>query len=178
MNSQNLASWIQILTGIALLVGIVLVVWELQQSRDLVRAQLVADGFLSHQDNQRVFLGESFASTYAKACFDPENLTDAEMVQMWAYTDSLLTFVTRAQSYGAVGDSRWDWERLARGQIRRWLSTKVGRAEYVFAKQGGWLSSWIVEAAEELIANSELMDCTVNLGHFGLVRAAGDPILH
>ena len=40
MKSQALTSWIQILTGFAVLAGLGLVVWELQQTRDLVRAQL------------------------------------------------------------------------------------------------------------------------------------------
>ena len=45
MNSQTIANGIQTLTGIAVLIGLALVVLELRQSRGLARAQLAADGW-------------------------------------------------------------------------------------------------------------------------------------
>ena len=46
MNYQSLSNWIQIVTGIAILVGLGLVVLELRQSRDIALAQLSSDLFM------------------------------------------------------------------------------------------------------------------------------------
>ena len=45
MDTQKVAHWVQIATGAAMLVGIGLVVWELEQSKDVAMAQLTSDGY-------------------------------------------------------------------------------------------------------------------------------------
>ncbi len=175
MKSQALTSWIQILTGFAVLAGLGLVVWELQQTRDLVRAQLANAGYLSGSDTQRTFMGETFASTYAKACFQPEDLTDAELMQMTRYHEHLLLEVRRSKAYAEIGTHEFDWRQLARRNISLWLSTKVGRAEYVNAKKKGGYASWIYETAKGLLAGGELETCEkFHSDIFELVRAEGD----
>ncbi|TDJ24596.1 MAG: hypothetical protein E2O59_12410 [Gammaproteobacteria bacterium] len=178
MKSNNLANWIQVLTAFAVLLGLSLVVWELQQNRDLVRAQLANDGFLSHSDTQRTFLGESFAYTFAKACFEPEELSNAELVQMTAYGEHLLTEVARAKSYSEIGEHPFDWRILAQGRVKRWLSTKAGRADYVSLKEAEVLQPWVVETAEDLLSRYEIEPCTkIYNRYFQLVRADVDPLL-
>lgn len=178
MNSQILANWIQIVTGIGVLGGLVLVIWELQQSRDLVLAQLEAEGFISYQESKLSIMGEDFAATYAKACFDPTSLTDAELVQMAAYADANAGLVSRARAYSEIGESSdRSWEQGARRITREWLSTKVGRAEYVELTRRGRLSPWIAEVADQLIAEGALEDCRERYSYFELVRREGDPLL-
>ena len=178
MNSQVLTNWIQVFTGIAVLVGLGLVVWELQQTRDLVRAQLVTDGYISRSDTQRTFLGESFASTYAKACFQPEELTDAELFQMTKYAEHLRSEVIRAQGYQDIGDYSVGWEQLARSNLSEWLSTKVGRADYADLKKKGRLQPWVKEIAEDMLEKEEIISCAEDYkDYFELVRAKGEPLL-
>ena len=46
MNAQAIANWVQIITSVAVLVGLGLVVFELNQTRTLVKTQLTSDGFI------------------------------------------------------------------------------------------------------------------------------------
>ncbi len=177
MNSQTVANWIQVLTGIALLVGLVLVIFELQQTRDLVRAQLTSDGFRSLSENQRAFLGESFAETYAKACFSPDSLSDAELIQMHAYHEDQITMAARARIHTDVASHSQTWRQTARGRIRDWLSTKVGRAAYMSGRDKEILASWIIPIAEDLIARGDIYDCSDDFSYFDLVRANEEPLL-
>jgi hypothetical protein len=48
MDSQRVIDWIQITTGVALVLGLGLVGVELAQSRDVAEAQLNSDGFNQH----------------------------------------------------------------------------------------------------------------------------------
>lgn len=177
MNPRLVTNWIQIITGLGVIAGLVLVAMELQQSRDLVEAQLEAEGFLSYQESRLSIMGENFAATYAKACFDPTNLTDAELVQMEAFIDANVMLVARARAYSEIGGSSdRSWEQGARRVTREWLSTKVGRAEYIELKRSGRQSVWLEDTADMLIADGDLEDCKDRYRYFDLVRQEGDQV--
>ena len=67
MDSQKDADWVQIATGVALLVGLVLVVWELSQSRDVATAQLSSDGTDRYLQSAVPRMGENPAAALAKS---------------------------------------------------------------------------------------------------------------
>ena len=71
MNIDKANIWIQLTTAFAVLVGIGLVVWELQQVRTLTRAQLTNDMFSITAGNHAAMLGENAAALYG---FDLEAL--------------------------------------------------------------------------------------------------------
>ena len=80
MKSETLFNWIQTATGIAVLVGVVLVVWELRQSQDIAEAQMLTDDFNNNIQFFAAISGENAADILAKACNDPEALTSGEFV--------------------------------------------------------------------------------------------------
>ena len=76
---EMINSWAQIVTGIAVIAGLGLVVWELQITRqasmDTYTLILVSD---DSADTSSMY-GEQGAEVMAKACFEPSSLSNAEL---------------------------------------------------------------------------------------------------
>ena len=75
MNSEKLFTWIQAVTGVAVLIGLGLVIWELQQTRTLARIQVISDTRALNIQSQLLVLGEEPIDVLYKACVDPGSLS-------------------------------------------------------------------------------------------------------
>lgn len=77
---MKVLDWIQSLSAIAVLIGIGLVVVELRQSREIAQAQV----FTSNNDATMQMLesiaGENPTGALSKACTQPQDLTDQDML--------------------------------------------------------------------------------------------------
>lgn len=149
--------WIQILTGLAVLVGLVLVIWKLQQTRELSRAQLAADGWNEMMATGRSNLSETFSQVRYKSCVTPEELTDAEIQEILSWFYILRNEVARMRGYTDIGTYDIVWQELARNNIRVILSHKAGRVQYERGKGRWW--PWYEEIAEELIETNSIRSC-------------------
>lgn len=90
MTSETVLKWVQVVTGIAVFVGLILVVWELQQSREATMSQLSSDHYQISGQQRAAMYGENAAAVLAKACENPNDLTHAEYWILDAfYTDAL-----------------------------------------------------------------------------------------
>ena len=79
MESQRLSMWVQLVTGVAVLLGLGLVIWELRQTRDIAEAQLISDGYSQATQVHTSMFGEQAAEVLAKSCENPEELSDSEL---------------------------------------------------------------------------------------------------
>jgi len=79
VDAEKINNWVQTTTGVAIVIGLVLVVWELQQSREAVRTQLASDGYQIASQVRTAVMGEHTAAVLAKACDKPSELTRAEL---------------------------------------------------------------------------------------------------
>ena len=128
MDSQKVADWVQIATGVALLVGLGLVVWELSQSRDVATAQLSSDGTDQYLQSAVPRMGENPAAALAKACHDPQSLSDEELVVLDAYFTVLAAVPLRAYlitERSGLYEGRW--VDLARSMFPLILRSVSGR---------------------------------------------------
>ena len=78
MTLERLGHLSQIISGVILVVGVVLVVMELRQAKALAQAQLISDSFSIQIDRLVAQLGEDSAAVLAKACEGSEPLTYAD----------------------------------------------------------------------------------------------------
>ena len=99
-----MSNWIQIATGIGVLVGLFFVFIELQQAKQLASADLVSQGFSEGLSTQRSVMGEEFADVFAKACMHPEDLTDGEIVALDFYFFGQLYAVYRMEFLDGIAD--------------------------------------------------------------------------
>jgi hypothetical protein len=110
VNSQRIVDWIQIITGVALVLGLALVGVELTQSRDVAEAQLSSEGINQHHQSLIALMGENPAPALAKACHDPQALSDNELVVLDSYYASLITAVNRyylIEKKTGLSEGRW-----------------------------------------------------------------------
>jgi hypothetical protein len=155
---QKLSLLVQLATGIAVLFGLALVVWELQQTRQIAEAQRVNDGYTLLINDVRSMLGESFGEVYAKGCIEPSKLTDGEILQMREYYDANLFLIRRMRDIDVTEAFTLDWEEYAPGYIRHWLDSKVGRLHYEDRLRRG-LDPKIQQIAAEILESDLTTPC-------------------
>ena len=129
MGSTKLTDWIQLVTGLAVIIGLALVVYELRQSHTLAQQQAATATYSDLIAVQQTYLGEDFMTTFAKACTEPQNLTDRELLQMRAYRNIQLIVAARVKLNQETAGFDYDWRAAAEGPMQRWLYTPVGRAQ-------------------------------------------------
>ena len=117
---------VQLITGAALLIGVVLVLIELQQTRNLTFSQMVQDRFTSIVDQESRIYGENLADVFEKSCLNPEDLTLGEALTMDAYFGNQISQIIRYKSLQELGFMDdvgiYDWEFVGQGfrnNIRR-----------------------------------------------------------
>ena len=94
---------VQLITGAALLIGVVLVLIELQQTRTLTFSQMVQDRFTSIVDQDSRIYGENLADVFEKSCLNPEDLTLGEALTMDAYFGNQISQIIRYKSLQELG---------------------------------------------------------------------------
>ena len=161
----------QILATIALLVGLLLVYWELREARVLNKSQLTVSAFEYDQANIQRRIGEvPTAAVYVKGCLTPKELTDEEAyIFLWLINgdrgqSNFARMVAQSSGYG-------DWEATSREFLRSFLVTKAGM--YYYREVGLDPDSQAIAA--DIIANGEVADCASNLSAYIEAMKADQP---
>ena len=94
--------WIQIVSNIAILIGLGLVIYELNQSKQLVVAQM-AQGISDRLVNQRLaLLGDDPRQALARAALDPAALEPSDAVALNTYYEILVLNWTSLHRTGEI----------------------------------------------------------------------------
>jgi len=107
---HSLFDWVQIVTGIAVVVGLGLLIWELKQNREIASAQIASDNSAAILAHRSMLIGEEPASVVAKACDSPEELTSTDIEIMNNYFWSVLNLPIRISTlseYDFYSESDW-----------------------------------------------------------------------
>jgi hypothetical protein len=156
--TETINNWVQTITGIAIMVGLALVVIELQQNRDAVSSQLSNDGFQIYTDFGTAMLGEDAADVIAKACETPSELTTADLVILDFFYSELerrtLRLKTLEERGGFYGD---EWRTNKLGNWTMLFETSVGRAYWKLPIPR---DQEVQRVGDALLENWTLPDCT------------------
>jgi len=77
--------WLQLISNAAIIVGLVVVIFELKQSRDIARTHLIKADYVAIQSRLYALMGENAADVVAKAKTAPSELTDGEKIVVDAH---------------------------------------------------------------------------------------------
>ncbi len=113
MKFKRLNDWLRIVADLGILVGIVLVLVQLNQNEDLMRSQIMNQYFDSYSAYEASFAGENLPDIWEKSLVDPENLTLSEMRALEAVTFApLVRWINlyRQNKAGVLGDMDWKEE--------------------------------------------------------------------
>lgn len=127
MNNTKLFNIIQIATGIAVVIGLVMVFVELRQAKSLSLAEITSQGYSEALADLRAVMGENPAPTIAKACYDPEAITPEEHLVLVAFYSSKIGQISRLRVLEAVAEFGVPWETAAPQVLIGVLDNEPGR---------------------------------------------------
>lgn len=129
MNFEKLNKWLQVSANIGIVLGLVLVGFQLKQNSELARIQLLYEESNRAIDLESQVVGEQAADVWAKSIQSPEDLTLAEIrimeALLWSFMEQLRG-TYRLAELGLLSDE--DWLTRAEGEVTFYLSDPYSRA--------------------------------------------------
>ena len=154
MNQEISTRWFAIITNLGVLIGLISVIFQLEQDRNLLRVTLTNDYYNSYINTDAIFSGENLPAIFEKALVDPKNLTIAEMRIMEAQTFSPINRwinLYRLAEAGIVDDSFW--KHQVDLDTPYYLDTRYGRA-YWETSSANWESDFLPDAIRQRVEES------------------------
>ena len=124
---------VQLITAIAVLVGIYFVMIELRQAREISTVEMVHTRLITNIEHFSKIYGENLAVTLAKACHSPEELDDSEVVVLNKYFNAQMDQLSVAYSGAIMGSFQKglglveNWRLLSARYIQEIISYPSGR---------------------------------------------------
>ena len=166
--------WIDYLTAFAIVAGLVMVAWELRQSRALAEADLATQAYGQIQNYWQTLAGENPTAVLAKACFEPAELSDPEVGVLWAVLQMQYFNMHRNVYVEAAAGFDSDVEDWIRSDMKYYLGSRLGRQE--FNRFGDTWPPAMRRIAVELIENDAIVPCEVTWQNLtGAMRSDADP---
>jgi hypothetical protein len=125
---RRIENWIELVGVIGLLIGIGLVILQLQQNETLLSFQIASDLRVNRDNDRNTIIGEQYATTLAKLQTAPEKLTDAELVQFDVHARSLTSELDFRRLLAAEGIFKGDWKNWLRAETCDLFNNPIGRA--------------------------------------------------
>mgnify|MGYP001815225745 FL=1 len=131
--TARFSNWFQIISNVAIIIGLGLVVYELNQSRQFVHGQMI-DQITSRQtDRMLVMMGENPQATLAKAALHPADLNERDVVTLDAlYSHVVLGWGSQVMAGEALGLDL-HWREAVPHEAQRYFGSGPGRR---------WLKAW------------------------------------
>ena len=92
MKRIPLGNMLTVLANFGVLIGILLLVYELQQARDFARTEYIANNRLTFLEVEREMMDPEVAAIWVKAAVEPDSLTLVDIRVMDAFLISLYNF--------------------------------------------------------------------------------------
>ncbi len=151
MKSATISNWIQTITGVGIVLGLGLVIWELQQSHEAASSELSSGYFELQNQGLTAVMGDNAAEAIAKSCENPEALNYAELVVLENYYIDLINSIERTKVLADRGRFYSDevWRGLV-GLLTPMLRTSPG-VGYWNSIARSWVDPEILEVGDEYL---------------------------
>lgn len=97
MSSDKVSGWLTLAANIGVVVGLILVAYQINQEAQLTKVQLFSDATTSMNAFNQSLMGDNPSAIVAKSIEDPHGLTMAEMQVMDAYLISAMNEIRRLE---------------------------------------------------------------------------------
>ncbi len=142
MNLAKNTSWLNILANVALLAGMLLVAYEINQNSQLARVALVNEGNVASNQFWANVMGENPAHVISMAVECPEAMSYSDYIAMDAYLFTGMNFLYRNYELAKEGIfTEEDWQALVEVYTGWYLGNPFGGAwwdeegQYFFADE-------------------------------------------
>lgn len=154
--------WIQVFTSLSVIAGFGLVFWQLQLTRDTAIDQYALLNISDASADLNAVYGENAAEVLARACFTPDELSNADLVVLHHYfSNKYFRAVNVFWQSRFSGDE--NWENPASGFLANILMYPQGVG---FLKSFGFSdphNSPVKKLIEQKIAEEDTKPCDVVL---------------
>ena len=104
LNSDKLNRWLTLTANVGVLVGLVVLIFEVQQNRHLVRAELGSGATtIMRELQQELANNPEISAIVAKASLGQEPLTDSELIRLDAHYEASIQFLHRERYLVRLG---------------------------------------------------------------------------
>jgi hypothetical protein len=131
--TARFSNWFQIISNVAIIFGLGLVVYELNQSKQLAAAQFAIQGAERLTSIRIAMMGEDPREALAKAALHPADLNERDVVALDAYYDSIVLGWFSQRLYSRIADIERPWRSSIVDSVQRNFSSEPGRR---------WLRAW------------------------------------
>lgn len=129
MNLEKLNRWLQVSANIGIVLGLVLVGFQLKQNSELARIQLLYEESNRAIELETAVVGEQAAEVWAKSIEAPEDLTLAEIrimeALLWSFLEQLRG-TYRLAELGLLNEK--DWRNRAESEVTFYFGYPYSRA--------------------------------------------------
>ena len=148
--------WLQLSANVAILAGLVLVIFQLRQNADLLEFQILKQDADSYIAAELMMIGENYADTWQKMIEEPENLNLAELraidSHLWAHDIVRWRNMYDLHSRGLLDEGAW--KRRVREDLEYELAHPYGRAWWAEMREIPDLPRELVEFIDDGLAKA------------------------
>lgn len=155
MKKLRIEVWVQMATGIAVIIGIALLIYELQLVRQIAFTEMAQEAMTEISLRETTIFGENAATTLAKACLSPQELSDTDKVVLDSVFSTQLQFAIRIKLLEDTGDNATPWRRNTQQAVDYITSFPQGESWMEFGKNF-WDSEFNQAVVNALAARSDL----------------------
>ena len=131
--TAHFSNWFQIISNVAIIFGLGLVVYELNQSKQIALAQM-AESYASRTSARQVAsMGDSPQKALAKAAFHPVDLNEEDAVTLDAYDMQISTNWIVAHGTSQIVGTDRGWREAVQLEVSLYFSSDPGHR---------WLKLW------------------------------------
>jgi len=156
MKHIDYKGWLQVSANVAILAGVVLVIFQLRQTADLLELQILKQDTDSYISGELVMIGENYADTWQKMIEEPENLNLAEMraieSHLWAHDIFRWRNLYDLHRSGLLDEDAW--KRMVRDDLEYELAHPYGRAWWEAVRHESDLPLELVEFIDDGLAKA------------------------
>ncbi|MDA9109451.1 hypothetical protein N9K05_03365 [Woeseiaceae bacterium] len=154
MRQEISTKWFTIATNIGVIVGLISVIFQMVEDRNLLRVTLTNDYYTSYINADTIFAGENLPEIFEKALLDPKNLSISEMRVMEAQTFSPINRwinLYRMAEADIVDDMFW--QSQVDLDTTYYLGSPYGRAWWEVTSPN-WSSSFLPDEVRQRIESN------------------------
>jgi hypothetical protein len=155
MDTDSVNRGLTLAANVGVLGGLILVAFQINQNTQITRAQITNDYYLADMQLELAMMGDDPASSWTKAVYTPNDLTNEDAAVVDRYFNFGLVQIQRLQKMHELGLADEDWEN--RIDYLGWhLGNEVGRRWWAYSKEG--FPDDFVQTVDEVLTISEHRD--------------------
>jgi len=125
--TARFSNWFQIISNVAIIVGLALIVYELDQSKKVANGQMIDAAASRSNDLLLAMMGEDPRGALARAALHPGDLEEKDAVTLDAFYDSIVSGWSYLCFTSELLDVDRHWRGAVQLQARMFFSTEPGR---------------------------------------------------